>query len=99
MIIIFWISIFLIIYTFVGYGFVLYTLVRIKRLFTKPFQFKTDAALPDVTILIAAYNEEDIIEEKIRNTLALDYPSAQLQVIFITDGSSDGTADKVRKFP
>jgi len=98
MIIIFWISIFLIVYTFVGYGFVLYFLVKIKRLFVKPFLFKKEVLLPTVTILIAAYNEEDIIIEKITNTLDLNYPKDKLQVIFITDGSSDQTADKIRGF-
>ena len=98
MIIIFWISIFLIVYTFVGYGFVLYILVKIKAIFNKPFSFKKEAVLPTVTVLIAAYNEEDIIEEKIENTLTLNYPKDKMQVIFITDGSSDSTAEKVRGF-
>lgn len=98
MIIVFWISIFLIVYTFVGYGFLLYILVKIKGLFSKPFVFKTDAVLPTVTLIVAAYNEEDIIEDKIRNTLELDYPKDKLQLIFITDGSSDQTAAKVSSF-
>lgn len=54
--------------------------------------------LPSVTVLIAAYNEEDIIEEKIANTLAINYPKDKIQVIFITDGSTDQTADKIRGF-
>ncbi|MBB6498126.1 glycosyltransferase family 2 protein [Pedobacter cryoconitis] len=98
MIIIFWISIFLIVYTFVGYGFVLYILVKLKRLFKKPFVFSKGAILPTVSILVAAYNEEDIIEEKIENTLKLNYPKAKIQLIFITDGSSDRTAAKVGAF-
>lgn len=98
MIIIFWISIFLIVYTFVGYGFVLYILVKIKGIFKKPFVFKANAPLPTVSILVAAYNEEDIIEEKINNTLLLQYPKANIQLIFITDGSSDQTAEKVKGF-
>lgn len=97
MVIIFWISIFLIVYTFVGYGFVLYLLVKLKGIFKKPFVFRIDAVLPSVTVLIAAYNEQDIIEEKIQNTLQLNYPKDLLQVIFITDGSSDATADKISK--
>jgi biofilm PGA synthesis N-glycosyltransferase PgaC len=98
MIIIFWISIFLIVYTFVGYGFVLYILVKIKRIFKKPFVFKKEALLPTVTVLIAAYNEEDIIEDKIENTLLLNYPKDKIQVIFITDGSSDRTAERISGF-
>jgi biofilm PGA synthesis N-glycosyltransferase PgaC len=98
MIIIFWISIFLIIYTFVGYGFVLFMLVKIKGLFTKPFVFKTEYPLPTVTVMVAAYNEEDIIEEKIANTLLLDYPKDKIQLIFITDGSSDRTEEIISGF-
>ncbi|SEB09012.1 glycosyltransferase family 2 protein [Pedobacter hartonius] len=98
MVIIFWVSIFLIVYTFVGYGFVLYLLVKIKSAFKKPFAFKTEALLPTVTVLIAAYNEEDIIEDKIENTLLLNYPKDKIQVIFITDGSSDSTAERISGF-
>lgn len=98
MVIVFWISIFLIIYTFVGYGFLLLLLVKIKRIFVKPSGFRDDVPLPSVTLLIAAYNEEDLITEKVMNTLALDYPKDKIQVIFITDGSTDKTAEKIRNF-
>lgn len=98
MIIAFWISLFLIIYTFVGYGFLLLLLVKIKRLFSKPFSFNVDAEVPTVTILVAAWNEQDIIDEKILNTLDLDYPESKMQIIFITDGSTDETAKRVSKY-
>jgi len=98
MITIFWISIFLIVYTFVGYGFVLFVLVKIKTLFVKPFQFKAEYPLLTVTVMVAAYNEEDIIKEKVFNTLALDYPKDKLQLIFITDGSSDRTEEILSGF-
>jgi cellulose synthase/poly-beta-1,6-N-acetylglucosamine synthase-like glycosyltransferase len=54
--------------------------------------------LPSVTILIAAWNEEEIIVEKIHNTLQLDYPKQKLQLIFITDGSTDNTPKLIRPF-
>jgi len=95
MIIAFWISIFFIVYTFVGYGFVLFALVKIKEAIKKPFVFKSGAELPTVSILVAAYNEQDVILEKLNNTLELDYPKDKLQVIFITDGSNDGTDIKL----
>lgn len=98
MIIAFWISLFLIIYTFVGYGIVLYILIKFKRIFTKRPKLESGVEFPTVTLLIAAYNEEDIIVEKIRNTLQLNYPKDKIQIIFITDGSTDGTAEKVRNF-
>ncbi|MBB2148393.1 glycosyltransferase family 2 protein [Pedobacter gandavensis] len=98
MIILFWISIFLIVYTFVGYGFVLYLLLKLKNLFVKPFSFEKGKDLPTVTLLVAAYNEAELIEEKIKNTLALNYPKDKIQFIFTTDGSSDSTPDQVRKY-
>lgn len=98
MVIIFWISIFLIVYTFIGYGFVLFLLVKVKRLFSKPFVFTEEFPLPTVTLIVAAYNEEDIIEDKIENTLLLSYPKDKIQLIFITDGSTDGTAKRISGF-
>ena len=50
-----------------------------------------DSHLPSTTLLIAAFNEEDFIEEKIQNCLAIDYPKDKFQILFITDGSSDGS--------
>ncbi|TAM99792.1 MAG: glycosyltransferase family 2 protein [Chitinophagaceae bacterium] len=54
---------------------------------------------PEVTLVIAAYNEEAVIEEKIANCLQLNYPKDKLSFLFITDGSTDGTADVVRRYP
>lgn len=98
MIIAFWVSLFIIIYTFVGYGFLLLILIRIKRLFKKTKTLVAGTQLPTVSLLIAAYNEEDLIEEKVKNTFSLIYPKDKLQVIFITDGSTDRTAEKLNKY-
>lgn len=98
MIYLFWISLFIIIYTFVGYGILLFILVKIKRIFKGKQQVNATEHLPTVSILVAAYNEEAIIVEKIKNTLALNYPKALLQLIFITDGSNDSTADLIAPF-
>lgn len=93
----FYISIFIIVYTYLGYGILLFILVRIKQFFSKPFFFQDSAVLPTVTLLIAAFNEEDIIEEKIKDCLKLNYPKEKLEIIFITDGSSDQTPTLVAK--
>ena len=95
MIIFFWNCLFVVDYTFVGYGLLLYVLIKIKRSFSRPKNFKTDAALPSVTVLVAAWNEEVTIIDKIKNTLQLDYPKELLQIIFITDGSTDHTPDLI----
>lgn len=98
MIVVFWLCLFIVVYTFVGYGFILFILVKLKQLVLKPFVFEEISNLPSVTVLIAAYNEEDLIVEKVNNTLALNYPKDKIQLIFITDGSSDQTAEKIRAF-
>jgi cellulose synthase/poly-beta-1,6-N-acetylglucosamine synthase-like glycosyltransferase len=54
---------------------------------------------PSVTLIVAAYNEYAFIDQKIQNTLALDYPEQKLEIIFITDGSSDGTEKVVQNYP
>jgi cellulose synthase/poly-beta-1,6-N-acetylglucosamine synthase-like glycosyltransferase len=54
---------------------------------------------PEVTLVIAAYNEAEVIEEKIANCLNLDYPSDKLSFLFITDGSNDGTDQIIARYP
>lgn len=53
---------------------------------------------PFVTVIIAAYNEEKVIEEKIRNCLELDYPKDKIEFLFATDGSTDNTPQIIKKF-
>lgn len=91
MIWIFWLSIALVIYTYLGYGLLLFVLIRIKRLFKKPSPPKSGFE-PKVTLVIPAYNEENFILEKVKNSLELDYPKDKLRILFITDGSTDNTA-------
>lgn len=92
MTIIFWLAVGIVCYTFVGYGVILYFLVKLKRLVIPPYIIHdTPSIYPTVTLLVAAYNEADIIAAKIENTLELDYPDELLQLIFITDGSDDDT--------
>ncbi len=91
MIAFFWICLFIIFYTFLGYGILLYMIICIKRIFSKPFKFHQISNLPSVALIIAAYNEESIIKEKIIDCLGLDYPKEKLRIIFVTDGSSDQT--------
>ncbi len=90
--ILFWLSLFIVFYTFAGYGILLYILVRVRRLIKgKRAVPGLDQVFPTLTLIIAAYNEESIIEEKIRNTLELSYPHDKLKFLFVTDGSSDRT--------
>lgn len=98
MILTFWIFFFTIFYAFIGYGILLYILIRIKRLFRSKKSQPELSAYPALSMLIAAYKEEDIIEAKIHNCLELNYPKDKLQIIFITDGSSDRTPDIIKRY-
>ena len=94
--VLFWLLIALVFYTYVGYGILLFFLVRIKRLLGGD-KFKLDPAFePDVTLVIPSYNEESIILKKAENSLALDYPREKLRILFITDGSTDNTPNLLR---
>lgn len=95
--IIFWVLLFIIFYTYIGYGIVLYFLVRIKRLLKKKKTVQIDYE-PEVTLFVAAYNEKDYVDEKVANSLSLDYPAEKIKQVWITDGSDDGTPDILRKY-
>ncbi|MEX1239484.1 MAG: glycosyltransferase family 2 protein, partial [Cyclobacteriaceae bacterium] len=94
---IFWTGLLFIFYTYLGYGLVIFILSKVKSR-SKRVNHVVDKDLPGVTILIAAYNEEQCIEDKITNTLNLDYPKDKLSIFFVTDGSTDNTHDIVKKF-
>ncbi len=86
-VIIFWLSVGMIFYTYIGYPALLAVMAR---LWPRPVQ--TAVHTPTVTLLIAAYNEEEMITHKIENSLALDYPPERLQILVAADGSTDRTA-------
>ena len=97
--IIFWVLLGIVFYTYLGYGIVLFILIRIKRLFKKKKVLKlTDEELPEVTLLIAAYNEEDYVKAKVENTQSLNYPQDKLLQIWVTDGSDDSTPELLKEY-
>lgn len=96
--IIFWLSLGIAFYAYLGYGIVLAALVIIKRKFNgKKPTFSPDYK-PTVSFVVPSYNEQDIIAAKIKNCLAQDYPSHLLKIIIITDGSADETPNIVSTF-
>lgn len=99
--ILFWVSIFIVFYTYIGYGILLYVLVKIKECLCKPVRrpIPADADLPELTLFIAAYNEEDVVNEKMRNCLELDYPADKLHIFWVTDGSDDHTGELLSHWP
>ena len=96
-----WLSLFIVFYAFFGYGILLFIIIKIKRkLRGMPvIPVVAPANLPTCTLVIAAYNEEGFIIEKIKNTLELEYPAGKLDLLFITDGSSDRTPELVAAYP
>lgn len=97
----FWLCLAIVVYTYVGYGLILYLLVFIKRLAikAKPLADITDDCLPEVTLMVCAYNEDDIISEKMSNTHSLDYPADRLHLVWVTDGSTDNTNSILSTYP
>lgn len=96
---IFWISLFIVFYTYLGYGIILYLIVLVKECLIK---HKSDIAIvdkyPDVTLLIPAYNEEAVVADKMLNTKQIEYPGEKLNVVWVTDGSTDSTNEKLSSY-
>ena len=100
--ILFWTTLFIVFYTYVGYGILLYIIIRLKRLFKgNPVKspLPSDDELPTMTLMICAYNEEDVVAEKMVNTRALDYPKDKLRIMWVTDGSNDRTNELLAAYP
>ncbi len=98
--VLFWSSLFFIVYTYLGYPLMLYLLVSLKRKFNQaPRLFNSDTELPAVTFLVACYNEADILKAKIENTLQLLYPLDKLSIYFVTDGSTDNSQEIFQQYP
>jgi cellulose synthase/poly-beta-1,6-N-acetylglucosamine synthase-like glycosyltransferase len=99
--IVFFLSLFLIVYTYILYPIVLlciYAVVQVRRDLSylmdrhnRRVPENNSGELPAVTLIIPAYNEADCLEVKIRNLAQIDYPAAKLDVILVSDGSTDGS--------
>ena len=93
--VVFWLASALIVYTHLGYPVVLWLLNRLRH---RPSGREApQAALPSVSLIIPAYDEEGVIAHKVADALALDYPRELLEVIVASDGSADRTAEEARR--
>src|SRR5690554_6956204 len=90
----FWISLALLFYIYIGYP----ILVQLFSTKEKPVA-KDEGYLPKISILIAAYNEEKDIEHTIRNKIALDYPRELMKIRWFSDKSTDRTKPWVKPLP
>jgi len=93
--VIFWISCLIVFYNYAGYAIIILLINKFKnkKLLDSPHDY-----YPSISFIVAAYNEEDCIETKIINSLEQIYPPDKLEFIFITDGSTDSTADIIRRY-
>jgi len=97
LIILFWISVFLVFHTYLLYPLLLKLLSINKKQNQIIYQLK-DTDLPEVDILLAVYNEEKVIEEKIRSTFHTSYPVTKIKFYIGTDASTDETNKIIKKY-
>jgi cellulose synthase/poly-beta-1,6-N-acetylglucosamine synthase-like glycosyltransferase len=103
---VFWVSLGLLFYTFFGYGVLLIGLSAIRQAFSdirfasgrRDRRARRTGNPPMVSLVFAAYNEEGVIVEKLRNCAALDYPREMLEVLIGADGCSDRTVELARQY-
>jgi cellulose synthase/poly-beta-1,6-N-acetylglucosamine synthase-like glycosyltransferase len=96
--ILFWFGLCLVVYTYLGYGLVIWTAAKLKRNCKPPSKF-SQGDLPSVSFVVCAFNEADYIAQKIENSISLHYPKERLHFFFVTDGSNDETPFLVQQFP
>src|SRR6478736_2393796 len=97
--ILFWLSLIVLLFCYLGYGLLLFLLNRLKKDRRSNVGEAKDADLPRVTLIIPSFNEEDILAKKIDNTLRIDYPTGKLKIIMVTDGSSDRSEQIIKGYP
>ncbi len=91
----FWLLLAILFYTYIGYALI----VMVNNLFKKHSFKRSDLQdWMEVTFVVASYNEEKILTQKIENTLSLNYPSGKLKFIVVTDGSDDGSVNIVKQY-
>lgn len=95
----FWLFLAIVIYTYIGYPLLLWILVKIKSLLKKRHSQLPSQPLPEVTLLIAAYNEESYVPLKMKSIDELKWPKEKLKVVWVNDGSSDRTAELLKNYP
>jgi cellulose synthase/poly-beta-1,6-N-acetylglucosamine synthase-like glycosyltransferase len=92
-VVVFWVSLVLIGYTYAGYPFLAWLRARLR-----PYRGRCEPIEPTVSIVVVAHNEEACIEARIENLLALDYPADRRQILIGSDGSTDDTVARARRF-
>jgi cellulose synthase/poly-beta-1,6-N-acetylglucosamine synthase-like glycosyltransferase len=91
-VVLFWLSLSALVWTHAAYPIAAWSLARLRA---RPV--RTDDVLPRVTVIVAAHNEESVIERRIENLRALDYPADKLELVVTSDASTDGTDELAAK--
>ncbi|MEZ0608571.1 glycosyltransferase family 2 protein [Fibrella sp. WM1] len=94
LILLFWLLFALVVYTYLGYGLLLWGIVRVRRALGIGQRVLPPMGEPaDVTLVVPAYNEIDCLPAKLQNCLDQDYPASRLHLLFVVEGSTDGSAE------
>lgn len=91
----FWILLGLVVYAYAAYPVLVSLLAKAKG---KHQGNDLPDNLPDVTLFVTAFNEEQFVDEKVANSMAIDYPAEKLHLVWVTDGSDDHTNDLLQKY-
>ena len=99
MIVFFWILIGIFLYSYIGFILLLILINLFKKLFMPDRSSRASAEFePEVTLFVPAFNEKEIADSKIQNSFELDYPPDKIQFVWVTDGSTDGTPEYLKKY-
>lgn len=97
--IVFWVSLFIIFYSYLGYGILLFLIIKVRRVLGLSKEFKGNEDYePEVTLFVSAFNEKDFLDQKVNNSKSLNYPQEKVTQIWVTDGSDDGTPELLRNY-
>lgn len=97
--ILFGILFFVVFYTYIGYALIIAVLSVFWFRKLQKHVHVHERKLPEICLFITAYNEKPILHEKIENCMGLDYPKDKLKIVFVTDGSTDGSEEFLAQFP
>ncbi len=95
----FWTSLSILFFCYIGYGIFLFLVNAIKEITGSRKKIKPSGDWIPVTIVIPAFNEGSLLDQKIKNTISVDYPADKLKIIFVTDGSTDTSGEIIKKYP
>ena len=95
----FWILIVIFLYSYIGFMLLLFIINLCKKIFwKKKKRLGLSTYEPEITLFIPSFNEKEITDSKIQNSFALDYPQNKIQHVWVTDGSTDGTPEYLKKY-